>query len=275
MVPVDLWLCEKRCNNTYEGPTKRAEFTVLSQISFGAGPIDTHWALRLAAPPFLWQPAVVLDVGANHGAWTQAFHRVWKHARFIMCEANPTLESDLRRITSSVASANRTIEYHIAILGNETRSITFFMARHGARRADKGSSLFLEGNNAKSFEAQTRQQHTLDELLANASAKYPPVNMLKVDAQGAELLILHGAQRVLTSVEVIFLELSVSEYNQGSPRWFEVHSGVDHLGFRAWDISEQHRGAHGILLQIDIVFVRKGHLLWTKRPQDRLVTDDT
>ena len=68
--------------------------------------------------------------------------------------------------------------------------------------------------------------------------------------------------------QVIILELSVGEYNLGGPRWLDVHLGVDRLGFRAWDLSEQHRGAHGVLLQLDICFVRKDSKLWSRRPQD-------
>ena len=95
--------------------------------------------------------------------------------------------------------------------------------------------------------------------------------MLKVDAQGAECLILQGARRVLQSVEVLLLELSVGNYNPGGPLWLDVHTFVDTLGFRAWDVAELHRGAAGALLQLDVVFVRKGHWLWSRRPQDEVV----
>lgn len=237
-------------------------FTLLATLAtlVSAAGVDMNWANRLRSS-FRYYPQAVLDVGANVGLWTTMARRVWPNASFQMVEANPALRPRLEKIGVPV---------EIAILGNESKPVQFFMAKKGAFHADKGSSLFREQANAHNFEAVTVQQRTLDELFYSPRQHHSstPYQLLKVDAQGAELLILQGGRRMLAAVDVIVLELSVGEYNLGGPAWFEVHQGVDQLGFRAWDVSEQHRGAHGVLLQLDVIFVKKGHALWAKRPQD-------
>ena len=84
-----------------------------------------------------------------------------------------------------------------------------------------------------------------------------------IDAQGAELLVLAGASKTLASVQVLLLELAVVQYNLGAPIFFEVHAAAERLGFRAFDVSELHY-TNAILIQIDIMFVRKTSRLWDR-----------
>ena len=158
----------------------------------GAG-VDMSWAVRLRNG-FHWHPKAILDVGANVGLWTTTARRVFPNASFHMVEANPALRKRLEQVGGS------SVPVTISILGNETRPVTFYMARKGAFHADKGSSLFVEQTNRNNFEALTVQQQSLDDLFAQREG--PPFELLKVDAQGAELLILEGARRLLTTVEV-------------------------------------------------------------------------
>ena len=45
------------------------------------------------------------------------------------------------------------------------------------------------------------------------------IDYIKIDVQGAELLVLGGASETLTKATFVQLEVSVVEYNQGGPCW--------------------------------------------------------
>ncbi len=47
--------------------------------------------------------------------------------------------------------------------------------------------------------------------------KLGPVQFLKLDVQGAELLALQGAKKTLVNVEILQVECPVMNYNQGAP----------------------------------------------------------
>ena len=71
----------------------------------------------------------------------------------------------------------------------------------------------------------------------------------------------------LKSVQVILAETSHVEYNKGAPSTVEMLSFFDSIGFQVFDIVEVHRKygphdsrrqGHGIMFQVDFIFVRKG-----------------
>ena len=68
-------------------------------------------------------------------------------------------------------------------------------------------------------------------------------------------------------MQVILAETSNVEYNKGAPSTVEMLSFFDSIGFQVFDIVEVHRKygphdsrrqGHGIMFQVDFIFVRKG-----------------
>ena len=82
------------------------------------------------------------------------------------------------------------------------------------------------------------------------------IDLLKLDVQGAELLILDGSKNTLKRTEFVLLEVNIVQYNKDSPLFAEVIKYMDDIGFIVFDIIETHP-YNNYLLQIDILFSRK------------------
>jgi hypothetical protein len=59
--------------------------------------------------------------------------------------------------------------------------------------------------------------------------EYP--DLIKIDVQGAEMDVLLGAQECLQSAQDLILELQSDDYNMGSPKFEEVKTYLESIGF--------------------------------------------
>ena len=81
---------------------------------------------------------------------------------------------------------------------------------------------------------------------------------LKIDSQGFEMEILMGSKNSIARVDVLILELSLSEVYIGGANYLELIALVDSWGFMLWDLHPGFRDTrNGQLLQFDGIFVRK------------------
>jgi FkbM family methyltransferase len=84
-----------------------------------------------------------------------------------------------------------------------------------------------------------------------------PIDLIKIDVQGAELDILKGGEKTMRNASYALLELSLLEYNQGAPLIGEVVDKMIEYGYCIVDILEYHKFPHlygGAIFQIDTLF---------------------
>ncbi|WP_027388949.1 FkbM family methyltransferase [Chrysiogenes arsenatis] len=82
--------------------------------------------------------------------------------------------------------------------------------------------------------------------------------LLKIDTQGAELLVLEGAQEVLNHTEVVMLEVSLFPFSPGLPEFYEVVCYMKTCGFVVYDLFNGHnRPLDNARGQVDVVFVKE------------------
>mmetsp|Transcript_11918 Transcript_11918/g.37287 ORF Transcript_11918/g.37287 Transcript_11918/m.37287 type:complete len:174 (+) Transcript_11918:3-524(+) len=134
-----------------------------------------------------------------------------------------------------------------------------------------GDSMRMEKTLAYSdILGKLKQARTLDGLLQRRRWDTFRVELVKLDVQGSELDVLRGAPKVLRDAEVVLMEVPFAgSYNKGAPGFLRHLSFMDAAGFAPWDISELHRlndhgdfTGTGHLIQIDILFLRKGSRFW-------------
>ena len=154
-------------------------------------------------------PIAILDVGAHTGQFYSWAKNVWPNSIIWMIEANEVHESVLQSITE-----NNNDNYFIATLGDKERDVKFYT------RSDKpqteGASYYKESNYwdiPHLVMEIPKKLQTLDELFEGGSE----FQLVKLDTQGSELDILRGGENLCKKADVIILEVSYVEYNEGAP----------------------------------------------------------
>jgi FkbM family methyltransferase len=93
-----------------------------------------------------------------------------------------------------------------------------------------------------------------------------PVDFLKLDVQGAELMVLQGAEQTLRRTAVIHCEVEFAPIYAGQPLYCEIHSFLVSHGFALIDLLVSHRYSYIVpsgrnerdrLLWGDAVFFRE------------------
>ena len=137
-----------------------------------------------------------------------------------------------------------------------------------------GSSAFkqVEGP-ALDGKTVTVPMRRLDTLIPGPVAR-PAV--LKIDTQGAELLVISGATRLLTEMDVVIVETSFHSFREGAPEISDVIGAMAEHNFVPYEILEGHyRPVDGALAQVDVAFVPRSSRLREQRgvfSEDQMVS---
>jgi FkbM family methyltransferase len=193
-------------------------------------------------------PGGIVDVGANIGTWAREAARIFPGVPIHMVEGQAALEPQLKATG---------FPYSLTLVGPEFRAaVPFYLA-------GTGSSLFEEVTDIdkQRVELPVQRLDALDGVQA-----LPAPLLLKLDVQGYELEVLAGATETLTRTEVILAEVSLLEYNKGSPLMHEVIAWLAARDFLPYDIcGGLRRSADEALFQTDIIFVRRDSALRAPR----------
>ena len=190
-------------------------------------------------------PTTIIDIGAFKGKFTRWARREFPNARAVMFEANAEWEPDLRAMQERLGEG---VQYRIGLLGDRPKdSVRFY-------RGGTGSSIYKEMTSVRMEEVDLPMT-TLDDAFETLGLEGPC--LLKIDVQGAEIDVLSGGLETLESVEFLFSECSVLEYNEGGAQLAQMIAWMDAHGFVLYDISQIMRLPDLSLVQMDVIFVRK------------------
>ena len=200
-------------------------------------------------------PRNIIDVGAWIGDWTEHVRPIFPSAEFLMVEANPGKQPGLEAVAAKLGPG---VRVRMALLGPEPRAEVPFYAM------EAGSSVLPE-NTGFDRVLLALPMTTLDSVSEVVGLQGPL--LLKLDVQGYELEVLRGGAATLARAEVVLLEVSLLEYNQGAPLMPEVVAFMSAAGFVPYDICGQlRREPDAALCQIDIMFVRRESALRANKP---------
>ena len=194
---------------------------------------------------FGFEPKNILDIGANKGKWTlEIKKKVFPKAEYTLIDAIDYNEA------KKVSSKNKNIYFKNILLDELERNVTWY------EKKNTGDSLYKENtgyfDDCKEIKRNTT---TLDSVFKKSEF----FELIKIDCQGAEIPILKGGKRLIEKASVIILEVPfMGEYNIGAPNFYEHINFMENIGYRVFDIVELHR-VDNILIQIDIIFIKKGH----------------
>jgi len=186
-------------------------------------------------------PRTLLDVGANVGTFSKDFCTFFSGCVPVLIEPNPHCKPLLQQLG---------YEYHLIAASSRTAREKFHLTK--VDLMSTGASLYRENteffSDEKVFTIDV-DLVALDELFSDRTFDF-----IKIDVQGAELDVIRGAEKLLRRSEHVLVELSLVQYNEGSPLADVVISAMSEFNFRLDSIIEYHRFKNGTLFQIDILF---------------------
>ncbi|MBK5292936.1 MAG: FkbM family methyltransferase [Acidobacteriia bacterium] len=218
---------------------------------------DRHFLARLKATGY--EPRVIYDVGASTGIWSEVASTVFPDAKFHLFEPlaelyKNDLQSRMKRLPN--------LALHAVALGDANGTAPMFVAR------DKyGSSLNDRGEVAEVLRATPVPVHRLDDYARQWHL--PPPQVVKIDCQGAEALIMAGAEEALQSAEVLLLETWFQRgYGPKTPLICEIVEFLRIRRFSLVDLGEHFYDQDHRLYSVDAFFLAESLLTEIRLPPE-------
>lgn len=167
------------------------------------------------------QPApIIIDVGAHFGESATYLSSLFPNARIFSIEPDP---ESFAKLTQSLPEAARA--FNLAI-GARSGSATFYQYDKShlnslyAINKDSVDSLgYAHKSSATSIDVRCA---TLDDFVAEAGIAGERVSLLKIDAQGAEVDVLTGAQSMIHNVDNVTVELTLYDFYGKKNKFLDV-----------------------------------------------------
>lgn len=211
------------------------------------------------------QPNLILDVGANVGDWHLLAKSIFPGCpRILSYEANPACQEALKE---------RGIEFDIVLLGDDNSKTAKFICEQKNSMAT-GASIFREQtqfyNTDDAVVITELPMRRLDDVIPTELLLQQHVGtgaLLKLDVQGAELLVLKGASETLKRCDFVLVEAALMQYNKGAPLFAEIVMFMRDQGYLVMDVIENHY-VQGLCVQCDVLFLNTASP-WTNKLSER------
>lgn len=190
----------------------------------------------------------MLDVGASRGQFATLMRYRRPNARIVCFEPLPSALKTLRRV-----GAKFQLEVHGTALDESEGVASLFVATSD----DSSSMLPMTARMTAEFDMQsTGAVEVTTTRLDDLDLSIGRPCLLKIDAQGAELRILRGANRTLQDVDEAYIECSFVELYEGQPLAATIIAFMRDAGFSIAGIHNVSLGRDGAQHQADVHFRR-------------------
>lgn len=201
-----------------------------------------------------FSPRVIYDIGACKATWTEQVKHVFCNSEFYLFEANKNQKPFLEKSG---------YPFFIELLGDRERSAIFYASKVNNGGGDsilrENSSFYSDQN----CETSVLQMKTLSSIVQKKQLPLP--DLIKIDVQGSEKLVILGGLDVVSSAEVVILEVQFIQYNEGAPLFLEVANLMDSLEFQIIDILEVmyilEKNTPENITNVEVMFIKKNSKL--------------
>lgn len=188
-----------------------------------------------------FRPEKVLDIGANIGQFRTIFKKIYPDSYVFSIEASEGCERYLKELTK---------DYMIILLGKDNQICDFYSRKDSD--IGTGDSIYREKTKFycdENVNIIKKQSHRLDDVIKEE------FDLIKIDTQGSELDVMKGGPLICSKAKGIILEVSIDQYNEGSPLYDEVMNYMKSIGFVEKDVLREMK--NNVANQRDILFLNE------------------
>ncbi|HEY6003558.1 MAG TPA: FkbM family methyltransferase [Anaeromyxobacter sp.] len=194
-----------------------------------------------------YRPAVVYDVGAADGKWTELALQHWADATYVCFEP-------LSERRGALAALERRHPGRLIVqacgVGDEDTELSL-----GVTDTLYDSSFAYSGSSSRTVPVRR-----LDTLLSRGII--PPPSFMKLDVQGFEKRVLDGGAAALRTAELVVMECQFFPFCEDMRTLDATIGHMSALGFVPYEFVDfLRRPLDGAMGQCDILFARRGHRL--------------
>jgi len=200
--------------------------------------------------------STVLDAGVGMG--TPWLYECFPSSKIVLFEPQRQFLSVMEALRQRYD-----VEYHVTALGARQGEAEInipreFVTAASLKTHSKNLLLAIRREGLRrTYETEKVPISTLDTLNT-----YAPAYLLKIDVEGSELAVLHGAERTLKNTALLIVETSLVERYEDGCTFIDVANFLDAHGFALYEIVEMGvRTSSAPVAFLDAAFVpKKSHL---------------
>jgi FkbM family methyltransferase len=197
-----------------------------------------------------FRPGVIFDIGSSHSGWSYAISGIFPDAEFHLFEPLLDLKDFYRENTRRVLEARPDFVLHKVALGAKDGEIKMISDKSGY-----GASTLTGWRYGNFNEVHKVPMYRLDTL--RKERKLPLPDLIKMDVQGGELNVLHGAGQSLKRLQYLQLEVWLKRfYRHRTPLLQETGDYLKKKHFRLIEFGERFYGRLHELYSVDAFFAR-------------------
>ncbi|MEH2051634.1 FkbM family methyltransferase [Nostoc sp.] len=204
------------------------------------------------------KPSTIFDVGANVGQTAVAYNHTFPNCNIYSFEPSYKFYNEM--LSKCINSSN--IHPINVALDSKIGKATFFDTD------GQTASLLPPSSDVANFypqqyfdvkEKKSVETDTIDNFCLNHNISY--IDILKLDVQGFEDHVLKGGENMLNkgNISLIFSEVSFVKIYANQCLFFELCTYLDSFNYRLFNIYEMVRGANGVLVGSDALFIKNDY----------------
>jgi FkbM family methyltransferase len=201
----------------------------------------------------------IIDVGSAHGAEAADMARLWPDAMIYGFEPLPRhYDACAASLASLPAELSNRMRFEQLAANDTTGQISFYAIDETQSNNGGMSSKFkLVDPKFLPWENNVQKEITVDAVRLDewCSKRHVYPDLIWMDAQGAELDILRGAEGILDTVKVIMTEAGVKPYYEGHNLKPDIDAWLQGKGFV--ELAEGRKINPNHPWEIDTIYVRK------------------
>lgn len=198
------------------------------------------------------QVETIYDVGANLGQYALSCFAAGFEGMIISFEPQADIHS---RISKSAASNPNWEVYRRCAVGRKSGTATINRAANSVSTSllPIETTHTLAAPNSRTVGVETVDVLSLHDIIQTPAEQ----SFLKIDTQGFEGEVLHGASDLLTKISGVQLEISIAPLYLGQATYQELFGKLHEAKLKLWSVEPGFRNPQtGQLLQFDAIFLR-------------------